>query len=98
MDCLQHQYAPSTNLADRSHMKKWTAHCADMGTPPLRSDIAANVGVDLAGHKREVFLMCTGIMKFHRTMSPRCKSDVSALPSQHCMWCWGLIGRCVAVG
>ena len=55
MDCLQHQYAPSTNLADRSHMKKWTAHCADMGTPPLRSDIAANIGVDLAGHKREVF-------------------------------------------
>ena len=48
MDCLQHQYAPSTNLADRSHMKKWTAHCADLGTPPLRSDIAANIGVDLA--------------------------------------------------
>ena len=80
MDCLQHQYAPSTNLADRSHMKKWNAHCADLGTPPLRSDIAANIGVDLAGHKREVFLMCTGVMKFHRTMSPRCKGDVAALP------------------
>ena len=24
--------------------------------------------------------MCTGVMKFHRTMSPRCKGDVSALP------------------
>ena len=61
MDCLRDQFAPSTNSADRSHMKKWTAHCADMDTSPLRTDcvITVNLGVDLAGHQREVFLMCT---------------------------------------
>ena len=76
--------APVAHFSSSTSWKffPWTAHCADLGTPPLRSDIAANIGVDLAGHKREVFLMCTGVMKFHRTMSPRCacKNNLSALP------------------
>jgi len=80
LGALQDAYAPSTNKLDRGYWRRWVSYCNSMGTPAWRTNIGANLGLDPVGHRREVFLMASAVIYFHRTMSPRSHADVAALP------------------
>jgi hypothetical protein len=54
--------APDSTLAgEASAWRYWAAFCEELGTPPLRSDAAANSGVDPAGHSRETLLQAAAV-------------------------------------
>ena len=56
------QSAPdSTMSGEAGHWGYWTAFCAELGTTPLRGDVAANSGIDPTGHSREITLMAAFI-------------------------------------
>ena len=69
--CLELAYAESTNRTDKSHMKAWKEVCAELGTSPWRTDMAANMGVDPVGYRRELLLPAIAYLKM--------KADAPAL-------------------
>jgi hypothetical protein len=50
---------------------RWTAYCESMGTPPIRSDVLANAGLDFAGAHRETVLLSGFLMHLAETLPGR---------------------------
>jgi hypothetical protein len=64
--------APSTTRkSNASHWRFWCAHTTNPGTAALRGDLAANCGLDVNGHKREVFIMATLVIARYTNMRAR---------------------------
>ena len=53
---LQSSAPESTLSSEKSAWKWWTRWCTFMGTTPFRTDAQANLGIDLAGARREALL------------------------------------------
>eukprot|EP00966_Prymnesium_polylepis_P022441 516448-Prymnesium_polylepis.1 len=64
MRALDRRFAPSTRRLDKSYWKFWTEHCDMLGTPPLRTNTAANTGADTALHRREVAIALSALMAY----------------------------------
>ena len=77
---LQSSSAKSTRNGDFYHWKKWEKVCVRLNTSPWRTDIAANMGLDVVGYQREILLCCIALVIFNKEMSPRAASHVYALP------------------
>ena len=73
-------YAESTLQRDCSHWKRWVQFCAKLGTPFIRDDVAANMGIDIAGYARERRLVALFVLHTIRTMAPRTKTDPCPCP------------------
>ena len=54
--------------------------CFKLNTSPWRTDVAANMGLDVTGHQREILLCCIALVIFHREMSTQDSSHKAALP------------------
>jgi hypothetical protein len=52
----------STLKGDDSHWRFWCVHAANLGTAAVRGDLAANCGLDVNGHQREVFIMASFVI------------------------------------
>ena len=59
---LARAYAPSTNKQDAGHWRAWERVCAQLGTSPWRTDMAANSGADVEGYNEEVYLLHTALI------------------------------------
>ena len=79
-EALERAYAASTNKKDGYHWKAWAKACALLGTPAWRVDVAANSGLDPAGHRRELILPALAMLIMYKDMQPRSKSDPAANP------------------
>ena len=77
---LARAYAPSTNKQDAGHWRAWERVCAQLGTSPWRTDIAANSGADVEGYNEEVYLLHTALILMYGEMKPRKNSDPAADP------------------
>ena len=62
MLAVEKRFAPSTRGQDRSYWRMWTAWCDLIGTPPLRTNSAANDGRIEHLHRREVALALGAFM------------------------------------
>ena len=62
MLAVEKRFAPSTRGLDRSYWRMWTAWCDLIGTPPLRTNSAANDGRIEHLHRREVALALGAFM------------------------------------
>ena len=62
MLAVEQRFAPSTRGQDRSYWRMWTAWCDIVGTPPLRTNSAANEGRIEHLHRREVALALGAFM------------------------------------
>ena len=62
MLAVEKRFAPSTRGQDRSYWRMWTAWCDQIGTPPLRTNSAANEGRIEHLHRREVALALGAFM------------------------------------
>jgi len=78
---LASSYAPSTDRMDASYMRKWSELCTRMGTPPVRSDLAANSGADAVGFQDEILLQCYFLVSYYAGMNPRSHDDPAADPA-----------------
>ena len=83
---LEESAPDNTLAAEAGHWKYWTTFCSEMGTTPLRSDMAANSGIDQVGHSREVTLMAAAVPWIFARMPGRRGFDehgrrLPALPS-----------------
>jgi hypothetical protein len=63
--------AAGTLRADDLAWERWTTYCASMGTPPIRSDILANAGLDYLGSQRETLALCGFLMHCAESMTGR---------------------------
>jgi hypothetical protein len=63
--------AAGTLRADDLAWERWTTYCATMGTPPIRSDILANAGLDYLGSQRETLALCGFLMHCAESMTGR---------------------------
>lgn len=61
---LDRRFAASTRSLDKSYWKFWAAWCDLVGTPTLRTKVAANTGAITHPHRREVALALGGFMSF----------------------------------
>lgn len=77
---LADSYAPSTNRTDKYHLQAWQRACVKMGTPMWRTDMAANLGVDPNGYRRELMVIACGILLMYVEMQPRSRKDKAANP------------------
>ena len=68
-------YAHQTNRTDQSHLKAWKEACAELGTPCWRTDMAANMGFDPVGYRRELLVTALAFMIMYPKMIPRAKKD-----------------------
>lgn len=64
-------YAPTTVKKDLGHFRACEAICRDLGTSPWRLNVAANLGLDVAGHQNEVELLLHVLIASHKSMVPR---------------------------
>ena len=62
MLAVEKRFAPSTRGLDRSYWRMWAAWCDQIGTPPLRTNSAANDGRIEHLHRREVALALGAFM------------------------------------
>ena len=62
MLAVEKRFAPSTRGQDRSYWRMWTTWCDLIGTPPLRTNAAANDGRIEHLHRREVALALGAFM------------------------------------
>ena len=62
MLAVEKRFAPSTRGQDRSYWRMWTTWCDLVGTPPLRTNSAANEGRVEHLHRREVALALGAFM------------------------------------
>ena len=62
MQAVAKRFAPATTNQDRSYWRFWTAWCDTIGTPPLRTNAAANEGRIEHLHRREVALALGAFM------------------------------------
>ena len=62
MLAVEKRFAPSTRGLDRSYWRMWTVWCDQIGTPPLRTNSAANEGRIEHLHRREVALALGAFM------------------------------------
>ena len=62
MLAVEKRFAPSTRSQDRSYWRMWAAWCDQIGTPPLRTNSAANDGRIEHLHRREVALALGAFM------------------------------------
>ena len=62
MLAVEQRFAPSTRGQDRSYWRMWTTWCDSIGTPPLRTNSAANEGRIEHLHRREVALALGAFM------------------------------------
>ena len=51
---MERRFALGTRKLDRSYWRFWEEHCKLLGTPPLRTNAAANSGGNTALHRREL--------------------------------------------
>ena len=58
---LQSSAPGSTLSSEKSAWKWWTRWCTFMGTTPFRTDAQANLGIDLAGARREALLQAASL-------------------------------------
>ena len=77
---LSNTYASSTREKDDGHMKKWRNVCRYFRTPALRTDAAANSGVDADGHTNECVLQAFALLAFYVDMEPRAHADADVGP------------------
>jgi len=77
---MSHAFAAGTNKQDTYHWKAWSTVCALLGTPPWRTDVAANSGADPVGYKREVLLLAVAFIMLFARMRPRSHSDPAPNP------------------
>jgi hypothetical protein len=61
----------STLRGDDSHWRFWCVHAANLGTAAVRGDLAANCGLDVNGHQREVFIMASFVIARFTNMRAR---------------------------
>ena len=75
---------PEGTLAkDDLAWNRWETYCALVGyagTPPWRTDLAANLGFDLAGSNRESKLLCGYLLWCYEIIQPRSKRDDAPQP------------------
>jgi hypothetical protein len=62
MLAVEKRFAPSTRGQDRSYWRMWAEWCDSIGTPPLRTNSAANEGRVEHLHRREVALALGAFM------------------------------------
>ncbi|KOO23681.1 hypothetical protein Ctob_003729 [Chrysochromulina tobinii] len=62
MLAVEKRFAPSTRGQDRSYWRMWAEWCDSIGTPPLRTNSAANDGRIEHLHRREVALALGAFM------------------------------------
>ena len=86
-DALRASYADSTNSVDTSHWRAWVRMTTDLGTTPVRDDVAANTGADPEGYRLELILMDMALLYKYATMSPRSHADPAADPNLTEPWC-----------
>jgi len=73
----------ATLLTDDLGWSRWEHFCSLVckgGTPPWRTDRAANSGDDPAGFSRESRLLCAYLLWCYEIIQPRSKSDPAANP------------------
>jgi hypothetical protein len=61
----------STLKGDDSHWRFWCVHAANFDTAAVRGDLAANCGLDVIGHQREVFIMASFVIARYTNMRAR---------------------------
>jgi hypothetical protein len=71
---IEKRYADSTRRKDRSYWRFWCEFCSLVGTPPLRTNTAANIGALTHLHEREVTIALGAFMTFVAD-NPKCKAD-----------------------
>ena len=64
MRAIDRRFAPGTRRLDKSYWKFWVHHCDMLGTPPLRTNTAANTGADTVLHRREVAIALSALMAY----------------------------------
>lgn len=89
---LELAYAESTNRTDKSHLKAWKEACAELGTSPWRTDMAANMGTDPVGYRRELLVPALAFLKMYAKMKPRSKRDPAPNP-RSCLLKLYAVGR-----
>ena len=77
---LSNTYGASTREKDDGHMKKWRNGCRYFCTPALRTNAAANSGVDADGHTTECVLQAFALLAFYVDMEPRAHADAANGP------------------
>ena len=68
---MRRGYSEETVKKDIGHFRAWSRICERLDTSPWRTDVAANIGVDLAGHQEEIELMVHALIIFALEMVPR---------------------------
>ena len=68
---LEHAHAASTVGNDKYAWKFWEKYCKMMGTTPIRSDVAAVLGLDAFGHQRERYLFANAVIQWMPTIKGR---------------------------
>jgi hypothetical protein len=77
-------FAESTSRTDKYHLDAWAKVCEELGTPRWRTDMAANMGLDPNGYRREQLLAAIAYLRMYQRMSPR--SHKHAFPNpRSCM-------------
>ena len=74
LEYVQLGSAVRTHYQEDSQWRHWHAYCCHMKTPPLRSDIPANLGIDAQGQQREVLLLAGALPFFLQRMRGRTQS------------------------
>ena len=74
-ELLDMAYAQSTNKTDQSHLKAWKEACDELGTPCWRTDVAANMGFDPVGYRRELLLPALAFLRMYPKMRARARAD-----------------------
>jgi hypothetical protein len=74
----------STNRSDTYDLTEWAKVCEELDMPVWRTDVAANAGIDPAGHRQELVLNALAFLHMYGRMQPRSKSSPAANP-RSCM-------------
>lgn len=75
MRALERRFADNTRALDKSYWRFWSEWCDLIGTPPLRTNVAANTGAIPHLHRREVAIALGGFMSFVADNCPRFKIE-----------------------
>ena len=68
---LEHAHAASTVGNGKYAWRFWEKYCEMMGTTPIRSDVAAVLGLDAFGHQRERYLFANAVIQWMPTIKGR---------------------------